>query len=509
MRPTWAVFVLCVGLGWSGSVAAVGGTATDQGVSLAYVGAHWGAAPGADLIGVDASGDPLVESGWWYRAEGDAREFPLPAPDSETYVDSWITATWNNLGGKNFFVQEITYVLDSEGPSGGFLTYMLVRNDNPTAKQFTLFHYVDVSLAGSSGGDSGTLVNAHFLKFSDGSSRAAYKASQPSHFKVASGPTIKDLLNDGGLTNLDDAGLPFGPGDLTAAYQFGPTSLATGLPNGLALLSLGVNPAADHVKGDYWGTFLHAPLVGQSADLGNRTVQWMRRTSQLNLATVFAAPTATASLAGIDDFDGDFKDEVVFRDTVSGVAYVGYGPIVGAPTLALNWKLAATGDFDADGKADILWRNTTSQKLVIWTMNGSAKVGNILPSPDQAVAANWEVAGAADFDGDGARDLLWYNQTSGKIVLWYMNSAVVRTAGLFTTPSGVGNNNWRVVAVGDYGKGPAQTGTPVYDAQDIVWQNDSSKRLVVWHMDQAAARTGGVFTTPDTVGGGYDVVGPR
>ena len=38
--------------------------------------------------------------------------------------------------------------------------------------------------------------------------------------------------------------------------------------------------------------------------------------------------------------------------------------------LALNWKLSATGDFNADGKAYILWRNTTSQKLVIWTMNG-------------------------------------------------------------------------------------------------------------------------------------------
>jgi hypothetical protein len=142
-------------------------------------------------------------------------------------------------------------------------------------------------------------------------------------------------------------------------------------------------------------------------------------------------------------------------------------------------------------------------------MNDSQKTGAIVPSPDQAVNANWEVAAAADFDGDGHRDFLWYNQTTGKIVLWYMDAAVVRTTGLFTTPASVGNNNWRVVAVGDFGKGPAQTGTPVLDTQDIVWQNDTSRKMVVWHMDRTAQRTGGVFTTPDSLLPGFVLVGPR
>ncbi len=207
----------------------------------------------------------------------------------------------------------------------------------------------------------------------------------------------------------------------------------------------------------------------------------------------------------MDDFDGDFQDEPVFRDLVSGTAYVDHAAITGAPTLALNWKLSATGDFNADGKADILWRNTTSQKLVIWTMIGNAKVGNIIPSPDQAVDANWEVAGAADFNGDGNRDLLWYNQTSGKLVLWFMNASVVRITGQFTSPASVGNNNWRALAVGDYGKGPGG----LYDTQDIVWQNDTSKKIVVWFMDLAGNRTSGTFTTPDTLNDGWDLVGPR
>jgi hypothetical protein len=121
------------------------------------------------------------------------------------------------------------------------------------------------------------------------------------------------------------------------------------------------------------------------------------------------------------------------------------------------------------------------------------------------VDANWEVAAAADFNGDGARDLLWYNQTSGKIVLWHMNASVVRLTGVFTNPASVGNNNWVVRAVGDYGRGAGR----VFDAQDIVWQNTTSKKIVVWHMDHAANRTSGVFTSPDTLFGSWDLAGPR
>ncbi len=138
-------------------------------------------------------------------------------------------------------------------------------------------------------------------------------------------------------------------------------------------------------------------------------------------------------------------------------------------------------------------------------MNSATKIGNIIPSPDQATDANWEVAAAADFNGDGNRDLLWYNQTTGKIVLWWMNSSVVRTTGQFTNPTSVGNNNWKVVAVGDYGKGAGG----VYDAQDIVWQNDTSQRVVVWYMDKSGNRTNGTFITPDTIEDGWRLLGPR
>ncbi len=189
-------------------------------------------------------------------------------------------------------------------------------------------------------------------------------------------------------------------------------------------------------------------------------------------------------------------------------------PLTGAAPLPANWKLSATGDFNHDGSADLLWRNVTSQKIVIWTLgeNGAPathKTGAIVPSPDHAVDANWEIVAALDFDHDNNRDLLWYNGSSGKIVIWFLDQQAVRILGKFTDPPNAGDANWRVVAAGDYGP-PAQ-GDQI---PDIVWRNSTSGRLVIWHMNgsfESPARLSGTFTSPDRPDAPLDwtVVGPK
>ena len=44
----------------------------------------------------------------------------------------------------------------------------------------------------------------------------------------------------------------------------------------------------------------------------------------------------------------------------------------GARHASTDWTIAGVGDFDGNGKADILWRNTTSGAVAIWLMNGTA-----------------------------------------------------------------------------------------------------------------------------------------
>ena len=113
-----------------------------------------------------------------------------------------------------------------------------------------------------------------------------------------------------------------------------------------------------------------------------------------------------------------------------------------------------------------------------------------------------------DWNGDGATDFLWYNATSGKIVLWFMNAAAQRITGQFTNPPNAGDNNWKVLAAGDYGIGPGG----LANTKDIVWRNATSGRFVVWYMDRAGNRTAGVFTNPnapDTNPTDWTIAGPR
>ena len=91
-----------------------------------------------------------------------------------------------------------------------------------------------------------------------------------------------------------------------------------------------------------------------------------------------------------------------------------------------------------------------------------------------------------------------------------MDDAVHRTAGMFTTPPAAGDNNWKVVASANL----SPSGLPYLLTPDIVWRNETSGRLVVWHMGglpPPASRAWGEFTTPDspTPALEWTVVGPK
>ncbi len=226
-------------------------------------------------------------------------------------------------------------------------------------------------------------------------------------------------------------------------------------------------------------------------------------------------PAPPWQVVGADDFDADLRGDLVLWNGSTGEVrfWLMNGPnrvadvALTGGALAPPWTPAATADFDGDGRPDLLWRNASTQKLVVWKLLGTTKAGEIVPSPDQAIAANWAVTAALDWNGDGWSDLLWYNATSGRIVLWFMNRLVERTAGQFANPTSAGNDNWKVVAAGDYGVGPGgRQGT-----KDVVWRNDTSGRLVTWFMDLAGNRTSGQFVNPGEPSDplGTRVVGPR
>jgi hypothetical protein len=288
---------------------------------------------------------------------------------------------------------------------------------------------------------------------------------------------------------------------------------------------------ASAVKGNFDGSespeIVFRNVNPQSADFGRYSL-WRMLGSTRAGATLLPAnlPGAEWALVATDDFDTagapyngpDGRTDAVFQHATSGALEIWLfdrelpaGPPVPVTGAAAGpgWVVVAAADFDADARPDLLWRNSSSQQLVIWTMNGSTWTGSIAPVPGQAQHANWQVVAAQDYNADGAIDLLWYNTSSGRIVLWYMDANVVRITGAFTTPAGAGDNNWKVVASADYsGIGP---GSAAPHAPDVLWRNADSGRLVLWHLDDAGTRLIGEFTNPasETPALDWQVVGPR
>jgi hypothetical protein len=180
------------------------------------------------------------------------------------------------------------------------------------------------------------------------------------------------------------------------------------------------------------------------------------------------------------DFNGDGKTDIFWRNDATGENYVylmdGLS-IVGEGYLRtvadLGWYVAGIGDFNGDGKADLVWRNDGQGpergQNYIYIMDGTTIIneGYLRTVADMS----WDVAGVADFDGDGRADILWRNYSTGENYLYPMAGLAIRaTEGYVRT---VADQAWRVVAVGDFnGDGRA----------DILWRNDTSGENYLYFM---------------------------
>jgi hypothetical protein len=281
--------------------------------------------------------------------------------------------------------------------------------------------------------------------------------------------------------------------------------------------------SANFTKGDFNSDGM-PDIVFRNVAAGQQNKVWFMNAKTRTSEAAISPDAASADwlIRGVDDFNADGRTDLVFWNQLTGAVefWLMNGttrtgaavPLSGGAVLPTNWSLSATADFNADGNPDIVWRNLTSQKIVVWTMIGTAKTGALIPSPDQAVDANWTIVAAADYNHDGNTDFLWYNNTSGNIVTWYMGPSptLIRISGQFTNPISAGDSNWKVVASADY-SGSDMPGTPPAGSPDILWRNATSGNQVIWHLNFGSTRILGEFTDPfaNTPALNWVVVGPR
>ena len=223
----------------------------------------------------------------------------------------------------------------------------------------------------------------------------------------------------------------------------------------------------------------HSDVLWRNASTGQNYLYPMNGTAILAgegfLRTV-ADPNWT--VAGIGDFDGDGKADILWRNTSTGQNYVYFmdgttiKPTEGfIRTVPLAWMVAGVGDFDGDGKDDILWRNSVTGENYLYPMDGlaiKATEGNVRTVPDQG----WQVAGIGDFDGDGKADVLWRHATSGENYVYFMDGTTIKLSEGFIRT--LADLNWQVKGVGDFdGDGKA----------DIVWRNSANGQNYLYPMD--------------------------
>ena len=214
------------------------------------------------------------------------------------------------------------------------------------------------------------------------------------------------------------------------------------------------------------------------------------------------------TIVGTNDFNGDGKADLLWRQTASGENVAWFmngvdlvsGTFTTPPSLAdVLWRIVGTGDFDLDGRPDILWHHTASGELVVWYMHEVTLDTGTFLTPRALADVRWKVAGVADFNQDGKPDILWHHEASGEAVIWYMDGSAM-TGGTFTSPNGLADVDWRVGALGDYNL----DGKP-----DIVWRHQTSGENLVWFMDNATLLSS-TLTNPSSLPDvGWKLAGPR
>jgi len=245
-----------------------------------------------------------------------------------------------------------------------------------------------------------------------------------------------------------------------------------------------------------------ADILWRNSQSGENYVYLMNGLSIVNEGSLRTVADQNWQVAGVGDFDGDGKDDILWRNAVTGENYL--YPMVGLsikPTEGFlrtvadtTWQIAGVGDFDGDGKADVMWRNSGSGQNYLYPMDGTsikATEGFVRTVADPA----WEVKGVGDLDGDGKADIVWRNSSSGENYVYPMDGTAIKpTEGYLRTVAGT---SWQIVAVGDYdGDGKS----------DLLWRNAATGENYLYPMDGTAIKpTEGYLRTVPV--GGWEMVG--
>jgi endoglucanase len=130
-------------------------------------------------------------------------------------------------------------------------------------------------------------------------------------------------------------------------------------------------------------------------------------------------------------------------------------------------SVASHADFNGDGADDLLWRDHAGT-VAIWLLHGKM----ISSAALQTVTKDWRIEGTGDFNADNRSDILWQNE-NGSVAIWKMNGTAL-IAGFVV---GTAPKEWKIQLTGDFnGDGN----------DDILWRNQSTGQMGTWELKNGA-----------------------
>ena len=207
---------------------------------------------------------------------------------------------------------------------------------------------------------------------------------------------------------------------------------------------------------------------------------------------------------GFADFNGDWTSDVVLRKSTGEVKVLllENNRVIDSPTLGIVGAqdvLLGMADFNRDGATDLLWRNTGTNAVTLWQVNQSLAGFATVNLTGLASPNLYEFQGLADFNGDGHVDILWRSkpdaQSNYRLRMTLLNGTNLIPNGdsgpiLESLPT-----NWKVISLLDQnGDGKADLwfqwmGTPLKDNLSV-WTMNGAARLAGTYQDRSFIQDG-------------------
>lgn len=176
------------------------------------------------IVGDGLTADQLFQGGqWWWRVNGvSVREFTFFGGAEAGSGTSSGTITYSNVGSLGFDAIQAITLADTGNQAALVTNTLTIVNNSGNTLDLSLFNYLDYDISGTAGGDSAIWQDQanNIMRISDGANFGEYQGVGANAWQVTPWSTLRTNLSDADIDNMNNTGLPFGPGDWTGGFQW-------------------------------------------------------------------------------------------------------------------------------------------------------------------------------------------------------------------------------------------------------------------------------------------------